>query len=259
MSAPEPTSSDTASPAGARRAWIGFAAIMTPVAAVFITLGEASDATFLLNEMRHSAIALFSNSVEYEMLEKVHVGITIAYAEELFGNPQVSKTIDEDLTANYFADDKYLLTLFYRGVRVDAYTLVPLVEDFAPEVDMGTNDTVALGEFSFTEARGTPQKSSVDDSRSISFYLESRESGPGGRVIDVYQGSVAYRSGGTASGIPQLYKADVRGDDASIEAARGELRRGGRPNLYGEGELTLRQIEKSLMTNAEFDSYFGDR
>ncbi len=235
--------------------WARFTAVIAPIAALFIMAGEASDAAFLLQEMGKKVVALFSNRVEYDVLASIHEGNTVAYVEERVGTPQVSRVLEEGLTANYVKDPKYLITLFYRGPRVAGFTVIATRDAFAPEVDLGGGDDPPLGEFTFSEAPAAPKAMRVDHSRSTSYYLETLETGPEGRFVDLYLGSIAYGAGGAASEIDALYRAQLH--DRDVAASQRALRESARPNLYGEGRLSLDQIEAALLTNAEFQSYFG--
>ena len=55
----------------------------------------------------------------------------------------------------------------------------------------------------------------------------------------------------------ELYEKEVHGSDEEIAALQNKLRGKTRPNLFGQGRVKLALIEKSLLTAAEFESYFG--
>ena len=236
--------------------WARFTQIIMPIAGLFLMLGEASDAAFLLNDMSRSVIEVFSNRVEYDMLEKIHVGNTVTYAESILGDPQISRAMGDDVTANYFHSSKYLVTLFSRDDRVEAFGVLALQDGFSPSVELGGLGHAELGEFAFSDTPTRAVEMAVDHSRTTDYYLESLESGPAGRFVNLYLGSVGYGTGGASPAIGELYSAVLDGETRAVSEARTNLRASGKPNFYGEGLLSLKLIEASMLTNAEFNNFF---
>lgn len=236
--------------------WTRFTAIVTPFAAIFIMLGEASDATFLIRDATLETMALFSNSQDYELLGKIHVGNTVTYVESFLGDPQVSRALADGVTANYFYADNYLVTTFDNEDRIAAYVVVSLDGSFHPEVELGTGGMKPLGAFQFSDS-GRPRKASfVDVTRMSNYYLESQESGPSGRFVDIYLGSISYGAGETDAALSDYYTAHINEDLPAEAKLLAGLRDRTIPNLYGEGELPLELIRASLLTKAEFANYF---
>ncbi|WP_197469912.1 hypothetical protein, partial [Oleiphilus sp. HI0117] len=54
-----------------------------------------------------------------------------------------------------------------------------------------------------------------------------------------------------------FYNQEVHGSDQEVLESQTQLRNSEMPNFYGEGEIGLELIEKSILTGAEFSSYFG--
>jgi hypothetical protein len=219
-----------------------------------VGLGQLSEAIELISNGIDYTRSQFSNSVDYAMLNKIQVGNTVEYIENEFGSPQVSRSIDERTTANYFHKRKFLLTLFYRDNRIVAFTVLPLIDDFQPEVDRGSE--FALGEFSYSEFSPENNGYRIDHSNTVSFYLELVESGRSSLFTGRYVGQLDYGMGPTSPLIEQLYEEEVFGEPDQIRSLQDNLRQQARPNFYGEGLLPLDDIEKSLLTTAEFRRYF---
>ncbi len=231
------------------------AAIMASIGWLFIALGEFSDATFLLNELRIEIIKRVTNSYEYDVIGKIHVGNTMDFIEGLVGKPQVSRDLGDGLSSNYFFTDKYLLTLIYKEGRVEAFTVLALEEGFAPEVPGLGGEMTALGSFAYAVLPLRPEIYAVDDSRVLSDYLEAIETELPGRFVDLYLGTIAYGIGGTGPEVERLARATVSGSEEQVRAARANLRRKLHPNLFGRGEVALEVIEKSLLSTSEYADY----
>jgi hypothetical protein len=224
----------------------------------FIALGNASSAAFLVRNMSIEVYSFFSNQYEYDTLASINVGNTVAYAEERLGNPQVSRAIDTDTTANYFYTGEYLLTLFYSESRITAYTWVSLEDGFTPDVSLRNGEQRALGEFVFNDMPLEVKGYTLDDSRIVRYYLENLEGGRTAGFIDTYLANVQYGAFAPGEAITDLYQAEVIGDESSADASLNKLRSQTKPNLYGQGKLPLKYIEKSVLSNNEFAGYFGN-
>jgi len=225
--------------------------------AIIIALGEYSEAVALINDGTKTIQSEFTNDLEYDVISKIHVGNTVSYMESILGNPQVSRMINEDVNANYFYDDKYLLTLFYKNTRIVAFTVLPLVEDFHPEVTKTASSQWILGKANFLSFPANPQSYTVDHATTASYYLESFDKGRTGFFVQSYLGKVSYTIESVSTQIVELYNTDVHGIDREVLKLQTKLRQTEIPNFYGEGELGLELIEKSILTGAEFNSYFG--
>ena len=231
--------------------------IVTAIALGFIALGNFSDATLLIRDFGVEVYTWVSNDYEYQVLAGIHVGNTVAYVEEILGYPQVSRTIDDETTANYFFRGEYLLTLFYNSNRVSAYTWVSLDDGFAPEIDLRNGEVQPLGEFSFSTLPLEITGYTLDDSRIVRFYIESLEEGRTAGFLGTYLGRIQYGAFESKNAIAGLYQAEVMGDDEDVDSAKIHLRQEEIPNLYGRGNLPLEQIEKSILSNSEYAGYFG--
>ncbi len=228
------------------------------VLAVTIALGEYSEAVALIGDGVNALRSAFTHDVEYELLDKIHVGNTQPYIEGLLGHPQVSKAVGDDLTANYFYHDKFLLTAFFRDARVVAYSVLPLIEGFEPALS-STSTRLHLGQFSYADYPANATAYMLDHSKTVSYYLENLESGRAGLFVNQYLGNVVYGSGAHPDLVGTFYDLEVRGEEAKAVESQELLRQSAKPNFYGQGEVGVEFVEKSLLTEAEFRQYFGKK
>ncbi|MCP5160780.1 MAG: hypothetical protein H6999_07985 [Hahellaceae bacterium] len=227
------------------------------VLALTVALGQYSEAVALIGDGINAVRSSFTHDIEYEMLGNVHVGNTQAYIENLAGTPQVSRVIADGLVANYFYNEKFLLTVFFKDERVTAYSLLPLVEDFEPKLGSTGNNELALGRFTYAQFPANATQYMVDHSKTVSYYLENLESGRAGLFVNQYLGNLVYGKGEHSDLVGTFYDQEVRGDEEKQMATQQRIRTEMTPNFYGEGEIGVEFIEKSLLTEAEFRSYFG--
>lgn len=225
--------------------------------ALVIALGEYTEAVSLINEARENILVMFTNDLEYETLDKIHVGNTTAYVEELVGSPQVSRAIDAETVANYFYHEKYFLTLFYKADRIAAYLIIPLKGDFQLPVLKSDTLSLALSEFTYLEFPANPTHYVIDHSKTSSYYMEILDSGRSGLFVNAYLGNITYGIDDHPRIIGAFYEKEVHASNDEIATLQSELRSKTVPNVYGEGNLSLDLIEKSLLTATEFESYFG--
>lgn len=223
---------------------------------IIVALGQYSEAVSLIDDARDAITRRFTNTIEYGLISRVHIGNTRDYILELAGTPQVSKTIDADTTANYFYNDKFLLTLFFRQQRVSAYLLIALQEGFTPPLDRQSD--FALGEFSYAQFNNSPADYSIDHSRTNTFYLEVQPHGSSALYLNSYLGNVDYGSGQVdPEQLNALYRAEVYGQADNETAVLQQFRKSAHPNVFGRGELTLAAVEASLLSATQFHNYFS--
>ena len=173
------------------------------------------------------------------------------------GSPQVSRAIDAETVANYFYHEKYFLTLFYREDRIAAYLIIPLKEDFQLPVLESDTLSLELSEFTYLKFPANPTHYVIDHSKTSSYYMEILDSGRSGLFVNTYLGNITYGIEGHPHIIGKFYEKEVHASDEDIATLQTTLRSETIPNVYGEGNLGLELIEKSLLTAAEFESYFG--
>ncbi len=226
-----------------------------PACLFIISLGSFSEAFILVDDFTTLLRTKFSNTVEYETLGTINVGNTTQYIEENIGPPRVIKRVGDDLDANYYFNDKYLLAVFYKDGRVTAYTVVSLEESLKPELPW--DKTKILGDNTFAEFSSVPDEHRLDVAATNNVYVESIDTGVHGMFLNAYLGSIQYGSGSfNLPALETLYNTSVYGTDEEIFADLANYRKAARPNLYGQGDLTIEQLRLSLLTPAELNNYF---
>ena len=230
--------------------------VFIPICVFIISLGSFSEAFLLVEDLMERLRSKFSNEVEYETLEKIHVGNTIAYLEDLVGAPAATKSINDDLDVNYYFDDKYLLTGYFKADRVVAYLVVPLVEGFEPVLPW--NNEMNIGEGEFTDYQANIEYYGFDEANTNRYFVELAEQGLSGFLQNAYLGSVQYGLGDiNIDALGELYRAEVHGSEEDFFAVINGYRSSTMPNFYGEGELDLSLLQKGMLSNGEFLNFFG--
>jgi len=241
----------------ARAAFSYFRNGFIAVAATIMALGQFSEAVTLIESGVNWSLSKVTHRVEYQLLDQIHVGNTEAHMIDLLGNPQVSKAIDDTTTANYYHDDKYLLTVFIHDARVVAFTIIPLLDDFTPRIQGDDARSWDLQQFTYADYPAEPELYLVDHSKAASYYLEVLDTGRTGLFYKTYLGNVSLLAQTPDTLLVNFYKQDVYGEEADVIQAKDDLRRQASPNVYGLGALPLEHIQKSMLTAAEFSNYFG--
>lgn len=226
-----------------------------PMCLFVISLGSFSEAFILVNDFSDMLKTKFSNSVEYETLDSIKVGNTAAYIEDMIGAPRVIKPVGEDLEANYYFNDKYLLAIFYQKERVTAYTVVSLVDSLKPELPWDSSKNLA--DDAFARFASVPDDHLVDVGSTNNVYIETIDTGVHGMFLNAYLGSIKYGSGDFDDArLTTLNRNALQGDDEALFSSLAAYREIAQPNFYGQGDLTIDQLHLSLLTPAELSGYF---
>ncbi|MGO3295657.1 MAG: ETEC_3214 domain-containing protein [Marinobacter sp.] len=227
--------------------WV--AALTLPV----IALGNFSEAVFLVESATDRAISTFTNIPEYKDLSYLRSGISLDYAREIFGTPQVGRNLERDLSAEYYFNKKYLLTLLVKSGEVTGFTVISLQEDFAPPVfgEWGGD----LGEFTFAELKGMPAEFVADWTKNSATYLESVNLGGGSLNQKAFAGWVNYGDGSRVQGLAELYRSVLLGGDS--DALRTTLRESTKPNVYGWGNVSLEDLTASILSPTDLGHYLS--
>jgi hypothetical protein len=230
--------------------------ITVMAAALIVGLAQYTEAAQLIATAVEYFERKLTNNVEYALLDKVHVGNTATYVENLVGSAQVSRVIDEQTTAQYFCDPKFLLTIYFQNERVAAYTVISLAEGFAPSIFAG--ESLRLGGFSYQQFDEELTDSVVDSSKVVRFYLENLTTDRAGMFLENYLGNVEYGSGDlNANALEAHYQANIVGNESEEQTTLKAYRISTKPNLFGRGELPLAKIQKGILTAGEYKTYFG--
>jgi len=231
-----------------RQKVVGWVAALTlPV----IALGNFSEAVMIVESAIDRAVSTFTNIPEYQDLGYLRSGISLDYAREIFGTPQVRRHLKQELNAEYYFDEKYLLTLLVKSGEVAGYTVISLQEGFAPSVfgEWGGD----LGEFTFAESKGLPGEFVADWTKNSATYLESINLGGGSLNQKAFIGWVNYGDGSSVQGLAELYQSVLLDDDS--DELRNTLRESTKPNFYGWGNLSLSDLTASILSPTDLGHY----
>jgi len=236
--------------------------IITASAVFCIAIGEIDGTIQSANHYYEKVISEFTDTYDYEKLSKIHVGNTQHYLETLFGKPMVAKDLDEapnkTYKVNYYFTEKYLFTVFLLKERISAYTVLNFKDNFHPNVNKIENKK--LGKFALSDLNNLVDYT-LDSSASMKSVLQVHEYGRQGFFRKYYYGYIDYATKTLSNKkdltlLRETANLEMMGDEA-FEDEFLKMQRVFKPNLYGEGELTLMMIRKSLLTELEFKSYFS--
>ncbi|MFT7558527.1 MAG: hypothetical protein ACI93R_000422 [Flavobacteriales bacterium] len=231
-------------------------AVFIPICVFVISLGSFSEAFILVGDFRNMMKSRFSNDFEYKTLSAIHVGNTVNYVEGKLGAPAATKSLDNGVLVNYYIHEKYLLSGYFKGDRVAAYTVVAIVDGFSPE--MTWYQGLRLGESPFSEFSESPQGFTFDNAKTNRFFIELSPNELSGFFQNSYLGVVQYGMGEVdQESLNGLYNSDVFGTEEETIEKIGIFRQKGLPNFYGQGELDIEVIQKGLLSNGEFLNFFG--
>ena len=230
--------------------------IFIPVGVAIISLGSFSEAFILVDDFIIMVKSKLSHEFEYELLEDIHVGNTLNYVEDIMGAPAVVKRLNDTIEAKYYFNEKFLLTGYYEGERVSAYTVIALKSDFSPEVPW--DEDKRLGEHEFVDYVTQTTGYSFDNANTNRFFIESASTELKGFFQSAYLGTIQYGKGELQQPLlDEIYNAEVFASDEEAVGLIENFRSKTEPNLYGQGELDIEVIHKGLLSNGEFLNFFG--
>ena len=101
-----------------------------------ITAGQFNDTKDLASSIYEATLTHFTHSIEYDLIEKIHVGNSMEYVKSLVGEPHVLKrsSLNLELQFHYYSKAKYHLTLISKDDRLVGYSVFPLKDGFAPKI-----------------------------------------------------------------------------------------------------------------------------
>jgi len=226
-----------------------------PVCLFIISLGSFSEAFLLVGDFFTMLQTKLSNIVEYDTLGAIKVGNTKDYIEDNIGPPRVIKLVEKGPNANYYYNEKYLLAIFYKEERVSSYMVVALVDSLKPQLPW--DKTKLLGDNVFADFIDVPDQFHAEAAGTNYVYLESVDTGVHGGFLNAYLGSIQYGGGEfNTQMLEELNNASVYGDDEEKFASLAKYRKVAHANFYGQGDISLEQMQEALLTPTELNSYF---
>lgn len=225
------------------------AAVSLPV----IALGTFSEAVMLVEQASDRVVSSFTHFPEYKDLSLMRVGISRDYAGKVFGVPQVHRELGSGLSAEYYFNSKYLLTMLIRGNEVAGYTVTSLRDGFAPPVF--DHEAGGLGEFPLADVPGEPGDFLVDWTKTSAVYLEEVNLGGSSLNQSALLGWLNYGASAVNEGLAELYRSALTGEGSTER--RQTVRALTHANLYGWGRVTLTEVQASLLSPAELGHYLS--
>ncbi len=229
--------------------------VFVPVCVFIISLGSFSEAFILVEDLRNMLKSKFSNEFEYETLADLHVGNTNSYVDDLLGAPAAAKPLGEDIDVKYYINDKFLVTSYFKGERLTAYTVVAIADGFSPSLEW--YDGLTLGDKPLAEFNEQPQAFTFDNASTNRFFIELSPSELSGYFQNSYFGTLQYGTGDVNQELlNELYNSEVFGTEEETFEKIKAFRQVSHPNFYGQGELDINTIQKGLLSNGEFMNFF---
>ncbi|MEE4244649.1 MAG: ETEC_3214 domain-containing protein [Kangiellaceae bacterium] len=227
---------------------------------LFVALGNFNDSFEVINRFFEFGRSLFSNEIYYERITNVKVNLNARYLERSLGEPQLIKRVGEDLDANYYFDDQFMLVFFERQERVEGYYVMSFNDSFQPSISLDEEDDKPLWSTPFDEITASTDGFGMDFSKNNSYYLESTSMVSNGLSLNIYLGwsSVANENldEDLYADLEGIYEADLMGSDDLIEKVM-VFRATYSPNFYGYGNFDVAVVEESMLTNSELLFYAG--
>ena len=117
------------------------------IAALMMASGQWNDVKELYTSLYEDALAKFTSSVEYELIDKINVCNGLEYTKLMVGEPKVIKRsrIDKEVLYYYYLEDKYDLILLSKDERIVGYSILAKESGFTPQVPFsGTLGSTSL-------------------------------------------------------------------------------------------------------------------
>jgi len=250
---------------GVTSAWKKVQNTIWMIAALMISAGQWSDTKEIFTSSYEAIIENFTHSLQYEMLEKIHIGNSIDYVKSIVGEPNVIKRskIDPNVLFQYYDEGKFNLTLISADSRLVGYSVFTQKEDFLPKVPFSED----LASLNITDAHKTQGVYSYDIGNLI-YYIESQDLGKQQMFLTLIRGYVEYGAIPSVKDInpefkksllPLIEKLDQKvifsDNEEEISTVLSDVRKAIYPNYYAITELEPAIIAEALLTRYEYKTF----
>lgn len=229
--------------------------LLLAIAGLMIALGSWNDTKDLVINMYEEGISRFTNEVEYNRLNKLRIGFTEQYTDDILGAPQVIKPskIDSDVQFYYYSNNKFLLITFIKGQRLSGFTVIAKQDDFlAPVVYINKDlNTSPINDYLPT------QDNIITNIGSIEYFAETYELSRDLMFYNLLLGHVNYgldASPYSQSIIEVNHKLDF-GED--FDVTNVTFSPALIPNFYAISDLSNEIMIESLLSHYEMSALFG--
>tara|TARA_R110001583_G_scaffold18604_4_gene73854 strand:+ start:1886 stop:2647 length:762 start_codon:yes stop_codon:yes gene_type:complete len=225
------------------------------VVLIMLSLGQWNDTKEAVVSAYEEVISRFTNEIEYKRINKLRIGLTEQYTEEILGAPQVIKPskLANDVQYYYYNTDKFLLVTFIKSQRLSGFTVISKKSDFlAPIVYINKQlNSSPINEYLPT------QDTILTNIGSLEYFSESYELSRNLMFYNFLLGNVNYSNRATIyspSIIDVNHKLNsVENFDYSSISFPSPLV----PNFYSITELSNDIMLESLLSNYEMNALFS--
>lgn len=225
------------------------------VVLVMLSLGQWNDTKEAVVTAYEEVISRFTNEIEYNRINKLRIGLTEQYTEEILGSPQVIKPshIETDLKYYYYDSSKFVLVTFIKDHRLYGFTVISKKSDFlAPLVYIKKQlNSAPISEYLPT------QDAILTNIGSLEYFSETYELSRHLMFYNLLLGHVNYshsESQYSQTIIEVNEKLNTVEDfDFSTISFPSPLV----PNFYSITELSNEVMLESLLSNYEMNALFG--
>ena len=240
------------------------------VAALMISAGQFNDTKEIFTSSYEGILANFTNTIEYELIDKIHVGSSIEHIKSLVGEPHAIKRskLNDSLRFFYYSKGKYNLTLIASEERLVGYSIYTQEDEFAPQLPFSeSHDDSPLGSKNLMESHKKMGVYSFDIGNLV-YYIESQNLGKKQMFLTLIRGYVEYGA------VPNVEvasldnkvtlkkkiaildeKATFSENEEELDLVLNQVRKLVYPNFYAVTELEPAIISEALLTRYEYQMF----
>lgn len=245
--------------------WTKIQSTVMMIAALMISAGQWSDTKEIVTSSYEAIVENFTHNLQYELLEKIHIGNSITYVKSLVGEPNVIKRskIDTNVSFQYYNEGKFNLTLISSDGRLVGYSVFTQENGFAPKIPFAE----VLGKESIATSH-TKSGSYNYDVGNLVYYIESQDLGKEQMFLTIMRGHVEYGASASFKHNSQSYTTKVTRlieeldnketfstDEEDLSQSINKLRKAIYPNFYAVTELNNAIISEALLTRYEYKTF----
>ncbi|WP_394190564.1 ETEC_3214 domain-containing protein [Pseudoalteromonas atlantica] len=233
--------------------WINVKNVAVTFAATFLALGAWNDSVDLLQSAYKYSVSKFTNTLDYEKLQLVQVGLNKDFIESAFGPAELMRTsqVDNQIDYTYYLNSKYILTIFYREKQVKAFTIITIKDDFIPVGLLELNNI----ETDSTTEQLAPGFAGLAVNPKESLFVVEDQLGKNSLFLKKYIGNVGFAA--RAFKEPLLLNKIEQAmliDELKVLEQTEPLK--SLPlNLYGVGQLSVDMIADAVLSSREYVIY----
>ena len=232
---------------------------------VIIGLGNWTDSKALFLEAYDGFITHFTNNLEEELVDKIHVGTHLSYVNQLLTAPKLVKksSLSANVEYRYYKTKKYLLTLISQNQRVSAVVVHSLnhktkwIDVFSPLIPFTEQYLVKV-----TISKAVSSNEYYFDNHNLVYFMQTKSLGAEGMYLFLTVGFTELENNAlflsdTRSNLAQLEKMLVLSSSSgkqeeNIIKQLAEQKM----SFFAISDMTSDFIADSLLTRYEFSAYF---